>query len=133
HRGRVSVFIACAALTALSTVAAIARDDRLLVALLLVIGFAALGLFPIYYSFSQELTTRHQGKVTGALGCINWLAMYALHALVGESIKATGNYDLGVGLAGTVPLIGLIVLVVLWKPGAIASREPKETVSTSAT
>ena len=119
HGSRVIVFAVGAALTALSVVAAFLGHGLLLLGLLLVIGFAALGVFPIYYSFSQELTTRHQGKVTGALGCINWLAMYALHALVGESVKATGNYNLGVALAGTVPLLGLAALLLFWKPSAV--------------
>ena len=54
----------------------------------LVIGFAALGLFPNYYSFTQEWTiSGHQGKLTGALGCICWLAMSLLHEVVGDSIN----------------------------------------------
>jgi ACS family hexuronate transporter-like MFS transporter len=114
HGSRVRVFAACAAMTGLSAVAAFLGRGPLLLGLLLVIGFAALGLFPIYYSFSQELTTRHQGKLTGSLGCICWLSMYALHALVGESIKATGSYTLGVALAGLAPLLGLAILVGLW-------------------
>jgi MFS transporter, ACS family, aldohexuronate transporter len=114
HGSRVLVFTACAALTALSVVVAFLGRGPLLLGLLLVIGFAALGLFPVYYSFSQELTTRHQGKLTGSLGCICWLSMYALHALVGESVKATGSYSLGVALAGLAPLVGLAALVGFW-------------------
>jgi ACS family hexuronate transporter-like MFS transporter len=117
HASRVWVFAGFAALTALSVVVAFLERGPLLVALLLVIGFGALGLFPIYYSFSQELTTRHQGKVTGALGCINWLAMYVLQAAVGESVKAVG-YSIGVALAGLAPLLGVVVLVTLWGRGA---------------
>jgi ACS family hexuronate transporter-like MFS transporter len=116
HASRVCVFAACAALTSLSVVVAFLGRGPLLLGLLLVIGFAALGLFPIYYSFSQELTTRHQGKVTGALGCINWLAMYLLQASVGESVKVVG-YSIGVALAGLAPLLGVVVLVTLWRRG----------------
>ena len=113
----------CALLTTLSVVASFVprndewftvRSDWILMGLLLVIGFAALGLFPIYYSFSQELTTRHQGKVTGALGCINWLAMYGLHAGVGELVTETNSYSVGVALAGLAPLVGLVVLWLFW-------------------
>lgn len=114
HSSRLSVFIVCAGLTALSVPAALVRDGTTLVVLLLVIGFAALGLFPNYYSFSQSLTTRHQGKLTGALGCINWLAMYVLQGGVGELVKRTGSYSLGVACAGLVPLIGVAVLLLAW-------------------
>jgi sugar phosphate permease len=124
HGSRVRVFAVCAALTALSVAAALLGRGPLLLGLLLVIGFAALGLFPVYYSFSQELTTRHQGKVTGSLGCICWLSMYALHTAVGESIKATGSYSMGVALAGLAPLVGLTALVLLW--GKIAPRAEEE-------
>jgi ACS family hexuronate transporter-like MFS transporter len=124
HTSRLWVFGACTGLTALSVAAAVLGRGPLLLGLLLVIGFAALGLFPIYYSFSQELTTRHQGKLTGALGCICWLSMYALHAVVGELVKATGSYATGVALAGLAPLVGLAVLLLLWQPAR--SRAPDE-------
>ena len=79
-----------------------------------VIGFATLGLFPVYYSFSQELTLKHQGKLSGALGCINWLAMYLLHETVGTAVKQTGSNSLGVALAGLAPMLGVAALLLLW-------------------
>jgi ACS family hexuronate transporter-like MFS transporter len=129
HASRVRVFGACAALTALSVVVAFLGRGPLLLGLLLVIGFAALGLFPIYYSFSQELTTRHQGKLTGSLGCICWLSMYVLHALVGESVKESNSYSLGVALAGLAPLVGLAVLVGFWGRGSRLIDSPSEKSS----
>jgi len=114
HRSRVAVFLTCAVLTTLSLGAAFLPAGYALLGVLLVIGFGALGLFPIYYSFSQELTVRHQGKLTGALGCINWLAMYLLHEVVGESIKQTGSYAQGMALAGFAPLVGVAALFLLW-------------------
>jgi ACS family hexuronate transporter-like MFS transporter len=115
HWSRVTVFAVCAALTLLSFVVIALPAGPLLLATLLVIGFASLALFPIYYSFSQDLTVRHQGKVTGALGCINWLAMALLHELVGDSIRRTGNYAEGLAIAGLAPLVGFAVLMLLWR------------------
>jgi ACS family hexuronate transporter-like MFS transporter len=124
HGSRVAMFLACALLTSLSVIAAQLPPGPWLLALLLIIGFGALGLFPNYYSFSQELTVQFQGKVTGALGCTCWLSMALLHELVGDSIKRTGSYSQGVGLAGLAPLVGLVVLVVFW-----GKTQPQEDVA----
>jgi ACS family hexuronate transporter-like MFS transporter len=131
HGSRVAVFALCTLLTTLSVVAAGLDAGPLLLVLLLVIGFGALGLFPNYYSFSQELSVRHQGKVTGLLGCINWLMVGLFQWLVGRSIKETESYDLGLTLAGLTPLVGLAVLVFFWGP----SREPRrqEAIPEAAT
>src|SRR5262249_50771514 len=53
HRTRVLAFSCCTALTGLSIVVAFLPAGPLLLGLLLVIGFAALGLYPAYYSLSQ--------------------------------------------------------------------------------
>jgi ACS family hexuronate transporter-like MFS transporter len=124
HWSRVAVFAVCASLTLLSFVVISLPAGPLLLVTLLVIGFASLALFPIYYSFSQELTVRHQGKVTGALGCINWLAMALLHELVGDSIRRTGNYAEGLALAGLAPLVGFAVLMLLWRHTPQAPVQP---------
>jgi ACS family hexuronate transporter-like MFS transporter len=126
HRSRVMVFAACAALTTLGLPVALLPAGPLLLGLLLVIGFAALGLFPNYYSFSQELTVRHQGKLTGALGCICWLSMSLLHEVVGKSVEATGSYSLGVACAGFLPLLGLAALVLFWGRTAEAPALPPD-------
>jgi ACS family hexuronate transporter-like MFS transporter len=114
HASRVLVFAGCAVVTTLSVVVAVLPAGWLLLGLLLIIGFAALGLFPNYYSFTQELTSRNQGKVTGALGCICWLAMSLLQEAVGDSVARTGSYTVGVSLAGLAPLLGVAALVFFW-------------------
>jgi ACS family hexuronate transporter-like MFS transporter len=127
HRSRLLVFFVCALLTSLSVAAALLPTGPLLLAVLLIIGFGALGLFPNYYSFSQELTVRHQGKVTGVLGCSCWLAMALLHELVGKSIKRTGSYTMGVALAGLPPLVGFGVLICFWgSPSRPQSTVPED-------
>jgi ACS family hexuronate transporter-like MFS transporter len=124
HGSRLLVFFLCSLLTALSVVVATLPPGPLLLALLLVIGFGALGVFPNYYSFSQELTVRHQGKVTGALGCCCWLAMAGLHELVGRLVTKTGgSYTTGVALAGLAPLVGFLVIGLFWGPTRPAPPE----------
>jgi ACS family hexuronate transporter-like MFS transporter len=114
HLSRVTVFVLCALLTTSSVVVSTLPPGPLLLALLLLIGFATLGLFPAYYSFSQELTVRHQGKLTGALGCICWMSMALMQEVVGIVVGRTGSYREGVAAAGLLPLLGVAALVLLW-------------------
>jgi ACS family hexuronate transporter-like MFS transporter len=95
HSSRVFVFGASAGLCALGAAAAFLPAGPLLLGVLLVVGFGALGLFPNYYSFSQELTSRHQGKLTGALGCTCWLAMAPVHEAVGDVVSGQARIRWG--------------------------------------
>jgi ACS family hexuronate transporter-like MFS transporter len=116
HTSRVLVFLACAILTTLSLVVARLPDGWPLRALLLVVGFGALGLFPVYYSLSQELTVRHQGKITGTLGCITWLCTAVSQPLVGRWVDQTGgDYTPVVSLAGLLPMLGFFGLLCFWR------------------
>lgn len=118
HQTRVLVFLGCSLLTTLSVAVAILPAGPALLGLLLVIGFGALGLFPAYYSLSQDLTTRHQGMLTGTLGCTTWLVTATMHPLVGRWLDRTHDYSLVVALAGLFPLVGFATLVLLWRTPA---------------
>jgi ACS family hexuronate transporter-like MFS transporter len=117
---RTIVFLGFALLALLSVVVPALESGFWLVAVLLVVGYGSLGVFPIYYAFSQELTTRHQGKVTGCLGCSTWLVMSLLHELVGDRVKETQSYAEALALAGVAPLVGLAALLLLWRPDKAA-------------
>lgn len=126
HRARVATFSACAGLVLLATVAAflpsanIAENgfwsptSLLLLGMLLFVAAGTLGLYPNYYSFTQELTRTHQGKISGALGTIAWIGSGTMQWLVGRNIDATGSYWLGVALAGILPLFAVAALVLIW-------------------
>lgn len=89
-------------------------SPALLVAALLVIGFGALGLFPNYYSFTQDLSRRHQGKVTGVLSCLCWLAMAIWQKGIGWIVEATGSYTIPFWISGVAPLLAFVALQLLW-------------------
>lgn len=114
HRARMVTFTFCACLTALSTVAAGLPRGPLLLILLLAIGFGALGLFPNYYSFTQDLSRRHQGLVTGMLGFTTWTCTALMQNLVGQRIDETGSYAEGIFVVGLLPLIASAALLVFW-------------------
>ncbi len=123
HGSRLIVFGICALLTALSAVVALLPAGPLLLVVLLLIAAGALGLFPIYYSLTQELSARHQGKVTGSLGCIAWLASALMHQQVGRWVDRTGSYTAVLAASGWLPLFGLLGLLLFW------GRESSETSS----
>ena len=123
QRARMATFIACACLTALSTVAAELPRGPLLLALLLVIGFGALGLFPNYYSLTQELSARRQGVVTGVLGFSTWVCTGVMQKYVGQQVDQTHSYAQGIFFAGLLPLVACAALVLFWdRPATKSSR-----------
>ncbi len=124
HGSRRVMFFCCMILTLFSLAVPWLANRLAVCGLLLVIGFGALGLFPIYYAFTQELTVRHQGKVNGMLGCLTWYATASMHPLVGKWLDRTQDYASVVAMAGLVPMIGFLALLVLWKEPTVAKENP---------
>ena len=111
HAARSLAFVVCALLTTVSMLAGSLPQGWLLLASFLIIGFGSLGLFPPFYSLTQEISQRHQGFVTGALGCITWIASSYMQEWVGNTVKATGSYGAALFFAGMVPLVGCVALL----------------------
>jgi ACS family hexuronate transporter-like MFS transporter len=114
HRARVLTFTACAGLTLCTVWAALMPTGPLLLAALLVVGAGSLGLFPNYYSFAQEISNKHQGKISGVLGTISWISSTSLQPVFGRSIDETKSYALGIILAGLAPVLACAALRLLW-------------------
>jgi ACS family hexuronate transporter-like MFS transporter len=114
HASRRQVFLACALLTTLCLVVPWLPGGWMLVATFLLIGFGSLGVFPLYYSFSQDLTVRHQGKVTGVLGFFCWSAMAVWQFSIGQVVTLTGTLMPAFVIAGLAPLFGFVVLSLFW-------------------
>jgi ACS family hexuronate transporter-like MFS transporter len=135
HRARVVTFTAFAGLTFLAVGAAMlpSADVRvngfwsplslLLLGILLFVAAGTLGLYPNYYSFTQELTRTHQGKISGVLGTIAWIGSGTMQILVGRNIDETQSYATGVALAGILPLFAVAALWFLWP------RRPTDSAS----
>jgi MFS transporter, ACS family, hexuronate transporter len=114
HGARMTTFCACSFLTALSAVAAMLPASWWLLLILLLIGFASLGQFPNYYAFTQELSTKKMGKVTGALSFIFWLSYGMVSDPVGAWIDRTGSFSQVMLWAGLLPLVGFGAILLLW-------------------
>lgn len=128
HGSRMATFIVCVGLTALGLLAATLSASAWLLVLLLAVGFGSLGQFPTYYAFTQEISVRQMGKVTGALSFVAWIATAAVQRPIGRSIDATGSYFGATLVAAMAPVIALLALLVLWRePKTIAAPvEPAE-------
>jgi ACS family hexuronate transporter-like MFS transporter len=125
-RARLVCYAGCAGLTLLSVVAAVLPKGPALVAALFGLGFGALGLFPIYYALSQEVSERHQGKVTGTLSFLNAVYLAGFVTFQGWLIERLQSYSIVLGVTGLFPLVGLVALWIGWKDAAEAREgEPR--------
>ncbi len=122
HRSRVLVFAGCAVLCATAVfVPWLGKGAPLLVALALVAA-GALGVFPLYHAFTQDLPAEHQGKITGIAGVAAWLVPAQAQKWFGVLADRTGSFDTGLALAGLLPLLALVPLALLWKPAGVRAR-----------
>jgi ACS family hexuronate transporter-like MFS transporter len=114
---RMWVYAGCCVLTTLTTAAAFLPKGPLLLGALLVVAFGGLGSYAAYYSLTQDLSHKHQGKISGALATITWLVTAAFHPLFGDYLDKTKQYDLVVGVMGWMPMIALFAVLLLWHRG----------------
>ncbi|MBX3422598.1 MAG: MFS transporter [Pirellulaceae bacterium] len=114
HASRILLFFIGSLLVALTTLAAWLPAGWPLLATLLVVGAGALALFPCYYSFTQEVSARYMGRLTGLLSFIGWMASAPTQKLFGYLVDRTGSYDLNLAILGWAPLLGLLFFWLLW-------------------
>lgn len=114
HTSRVVVYLGCSMLAALTTVAAFLPQGWPLLVTLLAVAAGTLGVFPCYYSFTQEVTVSHMGRLTGMLSFVGWIASAPTQKLFGWVVDTTGSYDLNIAILGWAPLLGLIAFLMLW-------------------
>jgi MFS transporter, ACS family, hexuronate transporter len=114
HTARLICFVICATLTLLSIVVVKLPTGTMFVVVLFIVGFAALGLFPTYFALSQEISVKHQGKVTGTLGCLNGLFLAVVFPIQGYLVDRYGNYEISLGLAGVPPIVAFALIAFFW-------------------
>lgn len=117
HATRLAAFAVCSLLTLGTVAVPFLPDGGPLEFALLAVAFGGLGLFPTYFALSQELSSRHQGKVTGTLGAAAHLSLaLVFYPIEGYVCDATKSYEWVLGAVGTAPLIGFGLLIWLWPP-----------------
>jgi ACS family hexuronate transporter-like MFS transporter len=114
HGARLLVFGACAALCALCVLIPLVPPGWALGALLLAIGAGALGVFPIYHAYTQDISGAHQGRITGIASVAAWIVPAWVQPIFGWLADRTGSFDAGLVAAGFLPLVAWLALVVGW-------------------
>jgi ACS family hexuronate transporter-like MFS transporter len=122
HGARVTAFAGYAALTAVAAVVPFVGTGWLMIAGLMVAGAGILGLHPLYYALSQELPHKRMGVLSGTLAAGGWVVSSVFQILIGARIQETKSYDVGLLIAGLAPAVGLVALLVLWKPSRAGSE-----------
>ena len=111
---RVTTFAVCCLLCLGLAAVPWLGSGPVLLAVLLVAGAGALGLFPIYYSFTQDISRHHQGLVTGVASFFAWVASARFQKLFGRLADETQSFSIGMAAAGVVTLLALVAWAVLW-------------------
>jgi ACS family hexuronate transporter-like MFS transporter len=90
---------------------------------LLFVAFGALGLFPTYFALTQELSAKHQGKVSGTLGAAAHISLAMIYPLEGWISDLTRSYEIVLGSVGVVPMLAFLILLWKWPPRRLESPE----------
>lgn len=122
HRTRVLLFAGCAGLGLVALALPFLEPGPALVAVLLAYGFGSYGLFPVYFALSQEVSARHQGKVTGTLGSLNSIYLFVMFLSSGAIADAIGRYDVAMAAAGLPAVAALLLVVFFWRPAAVPAK-----------
>lgn len=152
-RSRFWVFFLCSLLTLASFPLAFVESGWALFPSLVVLGLGSLGLFPIYFAFSQDLTTRRQGILTGFLAAWNWVLLFLMQRLMGWAIQSSQDvevarlttlgvdstlalqmaihdaYPMKIALAGLAPFVGFLALWLLWPKEPKIPLAPPQTLT----
>lgn len=110
-RVRRGMFFACTLLLVGGTLMIPSATGPMLTLAFLVVGFAALGMFPTYFALSQDVSARHQGKVTGSLGAINAAYMAGMKWAQGGYVTDTGRYDHLIQVAAGPAVLACVALL----------------------
>lgn len=122
HMAKRRVYLLCSLMTCAALLILWLPKGWPLLAVILVVGAGALGLFPCYYSFVQELSGRHVARLTGLLSMWVWAVTSPMHSAFGALVDKTKSFDLGMACAGLAPMIGVLALALLWRKVPVEAK-----------
>jgi ACS family hexuronate transporter-like MFS transporter len=122
---RLLMYAGCTGLVLLSALMPVVGYGWVFVAVFLLYGFGALGLFPTYFALSQDFSAKHQGKVSGTLGFLNALYLSSVYNAQGRFLDGKiwpdldldkyARYDVLFMYAGVPALITLFAVLFFWR------------------
>ena len=115
HAARLIVFAGCGALCASCALTPLLDKGWVLLSVFLLAGAGSLGVFPLYHAFTQDLSSRHQGKITGLAGVVAWVLPAQAQKFFGALADRTHSFDKGLVLAAFLPLIAVLPLWWFWE------------------
>jgi nitrate/nitrite transporter NarK len=87
-------------------------------------GAGLLGVFPLYYSFSQDISRHRMGLVTGLAGAMGWMISSRFQVLFGRWADLDGSYSRGMVMAALLPLVAMIAFAWFWpEDDSVVSKE----------
>ena len=113
-RARQIMFSLCAGMCLTLVALPLLPKGGLLLIVLLIGGAGALGVFPLYHAFTQDISERHQGKITGVAGVTAWFLVPPTQKLFGRLVDSTGSYDAGLAAAACLPAVAALILWAFW-------------------
>jgi cyanate permease len=80
-------------------------------------------VFPIYHAFTQDISGRRQGRITGIASVAAWILPAWAQRGFGWLADTTGSFNAGFVAAAFLPLVAACILAVGW------GKDPKAASS----
>ena len=111
---RMTVMCLCMILILAGPALAMPQGDISVIVLLCLMAAGTAAFMANYFSFTQEVSSRHTGLVAGYLGGLGNLFVAAYLPFAGALRDWTGSFTANFVIVGLAPLVGITVLVLGW-------------------
>lgn len=121
-RARQVVFAGCSLLVTVAAVAPFTPHTALLMTVLMIAGAGALGVFPIYHAFTQDISGSRQGRITGIASVAAWILPAFAQRGFGWLADTTGSFHAGFVIVAFLPLLAAAILALGWGKDSPSTR-----------
>ena len=111
---RMVMFVTCMLLVICALAVPFLERGPWMTAAILATGFGGLGLFATYFTLSQEVSAKHQGKVTGTLGCLNGIILGIVFPLQGKLKDGGISFGWIFATAWVPAAVAVVVVLAFW-------------------